>query len=352
MNSFFPGSFERQPITQNLLRTIRLIGEYKGKQELFKQQSPQVLETLQLAAIIQSTESSNRIEGVVAPLQRILALVAQKTTPMNRSEQEIAGYRDVLDTIHANYERMPFNTGLVLQLHRDLYRFLPGSGGQWKSADNKITETRPDGTTAVRFEPVSAFLTPTAMAQLHERFNTSSQADEVEPLLLIPTYVLDFLCIHPFRDGNGRMARLLTLLLLYQAGYEVGRYISLEQIVERTRESYYDTLYQSSVGWHDRQHTLLPWWEYFLGVVLAAYREFEQRVGTVTASRGAKREIVLDVVARLPNQFQYADVERACPGVSRPTINRALAELRESGQIRCIKPGRDAVWEKTRSLRD
>lgn len=347
MKSFEPGLIERQPITQNLLRTIRLIGEYKGKQELFKEQSPQVLVSLQQVAIIQSTESSNRIEGVVAPLQRIKALVAQKTTPMNRSEQEIAGYRDVLDTIHANYALMPFNTGLVLQLHRDLYRFLPGEGGRWKSTDNKITETRPDGTTVVRFEPISAFLTPTAMAQLHECFNTLWLPESVEPLLLIPTYVLDFLCIHPFHDGNGRMARLLTLLLLYQAGYEVGRYISLEQIVERSKESYYDTLYQSSIGWHDQQHTLIPWWEYFLGIVLSAYREFEQRVGLVTASRGAKRDIVFDVVARLPNQFQYADVERACPGVSRPTINRALAYLREKDQIRCIKPGRDAVWEKT-----
>ncbi len=348
MKSFEPGLLdERQPITQNLLRTIRTIGEYKGKQDLFKAQSPQILETLQQAAIIQSTESSNRIEGVEAPLQRIKALVAQKTMPQNRSEQEITGYRDVLNTIHANYANMPFSTGLVLQLHRDLYQFLPGDGGRWKSADNNITETRPDGTVVLRFETVSAFLTPGAMTQLHERFNTLWQTEEVEPLLLIPTYILDFLCVHPFRDGNGRMARLLTLLLLYQAGYEVGRYISLEQIVERTKESYYDTLYQSSQNWHSAQHTLLPWWEYFLGVVLSAYREFEQRVGLVTVSRGAKREIVFEVVARLPQQFQYADVERACPGVSRPTINRALAELRAKDQIRCIKSGRDAVWEKT-----
>lgn len=255
MQSFEPGFIERQPITQNLLRTIRLIGEYKGKQELFKEQSPQVLETLKQAAIIQSTESSNRIEGVEAPLQRIKALVAQKVTPQNRSEQEIAGYRDVLNTIHASGANIPFSAGIVLQLHRDLYQFLPGDGGRWKSSDNNITETRPDGTTVVRFETVSAFLTPSAMTQLHERFHALLRADEVEPLLLIPTYVLDFLCIHPFRDGNGRMARLLTLLLLYQAGYEVGRYISLEKIVERTKESYYDTLYQSSVGWHEGQHT-------------------------------------------------------------------------------------------------
>jgi Fic family protein len=347
MQSFEPGFIERQPITQNILRTIRLIGEYKGKQELFNQQAPQVLETLQQAAIIQSTESSNRIEGVEAPLERIKALVAQKTTPQNRSEQEIAGYRDVLNTIHASYEYMPFNTSLVLQLHRDLYQFLPSGGGQWKSSNNNITETRPDGSTVVRFETVTAFLTPGAMTQLHEQFNIMMQADEVEPLLLIPSYVLDFLCIHPFRDGNGRMARLLTLLLLYQAGYEVGRYISLEKIVERSKESYYDTLYQSSLGWHSGQHTLLPWWEYFLGVILRAYRDFEQRVGLLTVSRGAKREVVFDVVERLPNQFKYIDVERACPGVSRPTINRALAELRDAGKIRCIKSGRDATWEKT-----
>ncbi|MCL5677617.1 MAG: Fic family protein [Firmicutes bacterium] len=348
MKSLEARVIETQPITQGLLRTIRTIGEYKGKQDLFAGQAPQVLETLRQAAVIQSTESSNRLEGVIAPLDRIKGLVARKTTPRNRSEQEIAGYRDALNTIHASHANMPFNTGVVLQLHRDLYQFLPGDAGRWKPVDNEITETRPDGTKVVRFKPISAHLTPDAMAQLHERFNALWQAGEVEPLLLIPTYVLDFLCIHPFRDGNGRMARLLTLLLLYKAGYEVGRYISLEQIVERTRESYYDALYQSSQGWHEGRHELLPWWEYFLGVVvLSAYQDFERRVGLVTSARGAKREMVFEVVARLPQRFHYGDVERACPGVSRPTINRALAELRNKGRIRCIKPGRDAVWERT-----
>ncbi|MEH2458286.1 Fic family protein [Nostoc sp.] len=346
MPSFEPGYIESQPITQNLLRTIRLIGEYKGKQDLFKQQSPQILETLEQTAIIQSTESSNRIEGVEAPIKRIKAIIEQRTTPKNRSEQEIAGYRDVLNTIHVNCMTIPFTTGMVLQMHRDLYQFLPGGGGHWKQTDNNITEIKPDGTMSVRFETVKAFLTPDSMTQLHERFNNLWEADEVEQLLLIPTYVLDFLCVHPFRDGNGRISRLLSLLLLYQAGYEVGRYISLEKIVERTKESYYDTLKQSSLGWHEGEHSLIPWWEYFLGVVLSAYREFEQRIGTLTLSRGSKRDIVFAVVARLPNQFQYADVERACPGVSRPTINRALAEMRASGVIRCIKPGRDAIWEK------
>lgn len=348
MKSFNPGFLEKQPITQNLLQTIRGIAEYKGKQDLYKEQSPQVLETLRQAAIIQSTESSNRLEGITAPLERIKELVAKKTTPKNRSEQEIAGYRDVLNTIHANYADIPFTTGVVLQFHRDLYQFLPGEGGKWKPVDNEITETNANGTRIVRFKPVPAHQTQDAMEELHKRFDNLWQSGEIEPLLLIPTYVLDFLCIHPFLDGNGRMARLLTLLLLYKAGYEVGRYISLEQMVEHTKESYYDTLYQSSQGWYETQHPILPWWEYFLGVILlGVYKEFERRVGMITTTRGAKREMILDTVSRLPQRFQIGDIERACLAVSRPTINRALRELREQGKIICVKSGRDAIWEKT-----
>jgi Fic family protein len=348
MKSFEPGFIEKQPISQNLLRTIRLIGEGKGKQELFKKQAPQVLETLQKVSIIQSTESSNRIEGIEAPLSRIRQLIDQKTTPQNRSEQEIAGYRDVLNTIHSNWEGMAFTIGLVRQLHRDLYRFLPSEGGKWKMADNTIEETRPDGTKVVRFRPVPAFQTPDAMRDLHDRFKPLWELGEIEPLLLISAYVLDFLCIHPFTDGNGRMARLLTLLLLYKTGFEVGRYISLEMIVEETRESYYDALAKSSRKWHQGKHSLVPWSEYLLGVVvLGAYREFENRAGMITTARGAKRQMVFDTVGRLPLRFQYSDVERSCPSVSRPTINRALAELRDQGKIRCIKSGRDATWEKT-----
>jgi len=347
MKSLNPEFLQRQPIAQNILQTIRRIAEYKGKQDLYKEQSPQILETLRQAAIIQSTESSNRLEGITAPLERIRDLVAKKTTPRNRSEQEIAGYRDVLNTIHANYADIPFTTGVVLQFHRDLYQFIPGQGGKWKPADNEITEIQSDGTKVVRFYPVPAHMTPDAMDTLHKQFAELWQTGEIEPLLLIPTYILDFLCIHPFLDGNGRMARLLTLLLLYKAGHEVGRYISLEQMVEQTKEGYYDTLYTSSQGWHDSEHAILPWWEYFLGVMLfGSYQEFERRVGLVTTSRGAKREMILDTVNHLPRQFQIGDIERACPGVSRPTINRALKELRDQGKIICIKPGRDARWEK------
>ncbi len=348
MKSFEPGLIARQPITQELIKTIRTLGEYKGKQALFEDRAPQVLETLRTAAIISSTESSNRIEGVTAPAARIAALVEGKAWPQNRSEQEIAGYRDVLNTIHANYEHMPFSTGVVLQLHRDLYRFSADTGGQWKSADNQIVQVGPDGARTVRFQPVPAHLTREAMEELHRRFDAAWNSRDTEPLLLIAAYVLDFLCIHPFRDGNGRMARLISLFLLYRAGYEVGRYISLEQIVEQTRESYYDSLYRSSQGWHEGNHSLVPWWEYFLGVMLLqAYRELDSRVESLAAGRGAKTEMVKDVIARLPRQFHLSEIERACPGVSRPTINRVLADLRRASRLRCSRPGRNAVWEKT-----
>jgi Fic family protein len=352
MSSFAPGFLERQPITAQLLSTCRAIGEFKGKQTLFAQQSPERLQQLRQVAMIQSTESSNRIEGVIAPQRRIEALVAQKTTPENRSEQEIAGYRDVLASIHANADRLYFTPGLIQQFHRDLYQFQPGAGGQWKMADNQIEETAADGTVRVRFTPVAAYLTPMAMQDLHQLFNRRWDEESFELLLLIPAYVLDFLCVHPFRDGNGRMARLLTLLLLHRAGYEVGRYISLERLFEQTKESYYDTLYQSSQGWHESQHSLLPWWEYFTGVILAAYREFESRVGVVTTGKGAKREQVLETIARLPDRFKVGEIIRACPGVSQPTIRRVLDELRESGRVRCIQKGKDAQWEKIATALD
>jgi Fic family protein len=347
-----PKSFEndvlaRQGLNQGLLQSVRLVGEYRGKEALFKQQSPQVLQALRDSALIQSTESSNRIEGVVAAPQRIRDLVAKRTQPSNRSEQQIAGYREVLNTIHTNFADMQLTSNLVLQLHRDLFQFVPGGGGRWKATDNDITERRPDGTTVLRFKPLAAHLTPDAMARLHEAYRQTLDAGAVEPLLLISAYVLDFLCIHPFADGNGRMARLLSLLLLYQASYEVGKYISLEAVIEATKDGYYDSLYASSQRWHEAQHSLVPWWEYFVGVMLVkAYRDFEDRVGVTSARRGAKRDMIRDAVKRLPNRFRYADLARALPAVSRPTIARALRELRAEGAIRCLNPGRDATWEK------
>lgn len=347
MHSFESGFLEKQTIPHSFLRTIRLLGEYRGKEALFIQQTPQVLESLRQVAIIQSTESSNRIEGIQAPADRIKKLVEHKTTPKNRSEQEIAGYRDALATIHANHANMPFTAGIVLQLHRDLYQFVAQQGGRWKMTDNEISETRADGTKITRFRPTPAHQTPEAMERLHTLFREQCESGEIDPLLLIPAYVFDFLCIHPFTDGNGRMARLLTLLLLYQAGFEVGRYISLEHLVENQREGYYDALYKSSQGWHEGAHTLLPWWEYFLGVMLlGAYREFERRTGELTTAHGAKTESVLAAIRKLPEAFRYADLAQACPNVSRPTIKRVLGQLRQEGKVECVRPGRDAIWEK------
>ena len=334
-----------QPITHNLFQTIRRIAEYKGKQDLYKEQSPQILDTLRQAAIIQSTESSNRLEGITAPLKRIKDLVTKKTNPRNRSEQEIAGYRDVLNTIHNNHADISFNTGIVLQFHRDLYQFLPADGGKWKPTDNEIVEFQPDGTKIVRFSPVPAHQTPDAMAALHKQFADLWQTGEIDPLLLIPTYILDFLCIHPFLDGNGRIARLLTLLLLYKAGYELGRYVSLEHMIEHSKEGYYSSLYTSSQGWHEMHHTILPWWEYFLGVMLlGSYRELERRVGVITTGRGTKTAMVVDALKHFRNEFTISELQERCPHVGIDLIRKILREQKNLGKLECLGRGPNAKW--------
>ena len=339
-----------QPISQKLLMTIRALGECRGRQVLFQRQSAEVLETLRRAAMIQSVESSNRIEGVVVGAGRVEALVEHRSKPRDRSEAEVAGYRNVLAEIHARAGRMELKPGLILDFHRQMLALTPERGGEWKQKDNAIIEVKPDGRQAIRFRPVSSAATPEFMERLCDLYRRAMDNRGVEPLLLIPSFILDFECIHPFMDGNGRVGRLLTLLLLYQAGYEVGRYISLERIVENTKETYYETLYKSSQGWHDARHDLRPWWGYFLGILTAAYGEFEDRVGRITSARGAKREMVRDAVRRLPARFKLADLQDICPGVSYPTLKRALAELKRDKLARCLGKGRDAEWERIGSL--
>lgn len=347
MKSFESGVLEDMPIHHRLLGIIRNISEYKGKQDLYQRQSPQVMETLRQVALIQSTESSNRIEGVTAPAHRIRSLMERKTTPRNRSEQEIAGYRDVLSTVHASAADIPFTTDTVLRLHRDLYQFIPGEGGHWKRANNQIVEIGPDGTKKVRFQPVAAHLTADAMDLLHERFKDRWDAGELDRLVLIAAYVLDFLCIHPFHDGNGRMARLISTLLLYHAGYDVGRYVSLEQIVERTKESYYDTLRVSSIDWHDGAHDLSPWVEYLLGVVvLSAWQEMDRRVGLIQGAKGAKTAMVLDVIEHTIGEFSVSDLQERCPTVSVDMIRLVLRQQRDLGQVECLGRGRRARWRR------
>lgn len=336
-----------EPIPMHILRLVGKINEYKGMQQLYHQQAPQVLESLRQVALVQSTESSNRIEGIEIPPSKLNDLMADKAAPQNRSEGEIAGYRDVLATIHASYQHIPITPGTILQLHRDLYKFVASQGGRWKSVDNTIDDVLPDGSHRVRFKPVSAVATSHAMDELCSSLARHSQSDNVDPLLLGAAFVFDFLCIHPFRDGNGRISRLLSLLLLYAHGYEVGRYIGVERIIEESKDSYYEALANSSTGWHEGTHSLLPWWEYYLGTILAAYREFESRVGAVETGRGAKSAMVRNTVAKMVGSFSISELMRLCPSVSRDMVRTVLEKMREESLVECVGSGRSAVWQKT-----
>lgn len=346
MMSFRKAKLLNLQVPMRVVSLISEINQYKGKQDLYKQQAPQLLDGLKQVAMIQSTEASNAIEGIKIQASRLKQLMEEKTTPRGRSEGEIAGYRDVLATIHASYEHIPLRPTVIQQLHRDLYKFTPAQGGRWKATDNAIEETLPDGTKTVRFQPVPAHLTPIAMDELCNAVNLQMETRQIEPLILIGTFILDFLCIHPFSDGNGRMARLLTLLMLYKYGYEVGRFISLEKLVEKTKESYYDTLYVSSQGWHKGEHDLFPWLEYFLGILLVAYRDFEDRVGNVSSYRGSKSDRVKEAISHFIGKFTFSDIVKACPGISRPTIHRVLKELKDQGLIEPLELGRNAKWAK------
>jgi Fic family protein len=346
MRSFEHDYLLETPLSHGLLQAMRAIGEFLGRQSLYQEQSPEVLETLRRVAMVQSAESSNRIEGITVAPGRIEPLIAKKVRPRDRSEQEVAGYRDVLATIHVNHQKLRLSTDLIKSWHRDLYRFTGEPDGSWKSKDNAILEVLPDGRQIVRFQPVSALATPQFMGRLMMLFSRAMDERKTDPLLLIASLVFDFECIHPFWDGNGRIGRLLTLLLLYQAGYEVGRYISLERIVEESKETYYESLLNSSQGWHEAKHDLRPWWNYFLGMLTAAFKEFEGRVGTITSAKGAKREMVRQVIERMAGRFTVGDLKRACPGVSYPTLQRALADLKKERKIRCLGRGPDAQWER------
>jgi Fic family protein len=327
----FRGERLLEPVDVAVASIMAALGRFQGRQELYQHQSPQLLETLRQIAIIESTEASNRIEGITVPADRLKALMAQ-AEPETRPENEIAGYRDVLVRIHTGQVGLPLTPESILALHADLYTYVPGEGGNWKQQDNIIRQILPDGRDVVRFVPLSADETPEAMEELCQRVGEAWDAERVDRLLLIDAFVLDFLCIHPFADGNGRLARLLTLLLLYAAGYEVGRYISLERIIEGTKETYYEALLRSSQRWESGNHDPTPWHQYSLGVLVYAYGEFEERVGELFAAPGVKSEMVRVAVEDFP--------------VSRATIRRVLNELRDGGQVECLGTGRDAQWRK------
>lgn len=336
----------RQAIPIEMGGLLQKLGEYKGRQDLFQHQTPQVLATLKQTAIIESTESSNRIEGVTVPSKRFKELMAHPSKPKDRSEAEILGYREALSKIHTKPESFPIDEKTILDLHRQIYSRTDVPAGQWKKRDNTIEERLSDGRWITRFVSVSARETPGYMKELCVRYNRLMDKRQTSPLILIPAFVFDFLCIHPFSDGNGRVSRLLTVLMFHQADYTVGRYISIERLIEESKETYYEALQLSSKNWREGKHSLKPWWEYSLGVAIGAYQEFERRVGTITKARGAKTSIVEETIDNLPQTFSISDIERLCPSVSRDMIRVILNRLRKEGHIVSKGTGRGALWEK------
>lgn len=342
--SLSPDYLGRLRFDAQQMAALRALGEYRGKQRLYVAQSPELLSDLRQVAVVESTESSNRLEGVVVAAARLKSLVLKNAAPRSRSEQEVAGYRDALALIHASGAQMPFSEGTVLQLHGVLYRYMPQPGGHWKAANNDIVERHPDGRSRIRFRPVQAHLTPIAMTDLVSRYRTALDQHLADPLVLVPLVILDFLCIHPFPDGNGRMARLLTLQLLYHFDYAVGRFISLERIFEESKESYYATLEASSQGWHEAAHDIGPWLDYFWGALLRAYKEFEERVGKIERGRGAKGDRVRAEILKRNLPFSISEIEAACPGVSRDMVRLVLRMMKAEGLIAPTGKGRGAKW--------
>ena len=316
-----------------IISYISKINQYKGKQELYIRQKPVELERLIEIARIQSTESSNKIEGIVTTNTRIKQLVLEKTTPKNRDEKEIMGYRDVLNIIHENFEYIPITPSYILQLHKYLYQYSnPDFGGKFKNTQNYIVANLPDGTSNVLFKPLSPVETPMAMEQLCETFNKAMKLGEIDSLLLISNFIKDFLCIHPFNDGNGRMSRLLTTLLLYRSGFVVCKYISLEKKIEKTKDSYYDVLEESSKNWHEGTNDNTVFVKYILGIVLAAYRDFEDRLNLIEDKLSAY-EMVERVAKNQLGKFTKSDVQEHCPTLARQTIEKALKQLCDEGKI-------------------
>ncbi len=318
--------------------------EARGKQDLWIRQKPEVLDALREQAIIQSVESSNRIEGVTIPSHRLRPVVQGGVKPRDRSEEELAGYRKVLDWIFSRKRRVPITPAVIQRFHAMAQGGLSGDAGEWKQRDNEIIEILPNGERRVRFIPTSASATPRTVESLCRNYRNTKENQRVPPLLAIGTFVLDLLCIHPFLDGNGRVSRLATTLLLQTDGYEVARYISLERLVEDSKDEYYRVLEECSIGWHEGQNSIVPWWNYFLGVLHRAYREFERQVGTVEA-RPAKSDLIKKAVLAQVELFTLGDLAAQLPMVSPQLIKKVLAELKKQGKLRLSGRGRGARWE-------
>lgn len=330
-----------------ILGLVAQIHEYKGKQALYLQQKPEELQRLIEIAKVQSTEASNEIEGIRTTNTRLKQLCADKTTPRNRDEKEILGYRDVLNTIHENFEYIPIRSGYILQLHRDLYQYSEkGIGGTFKNTQNYISAADADGNNFVLFTPLPPYEIPEAVDRICESYNRIIDSREIDPLILIPAFIHDFLCIHPFNDGNGRMSRLLTTLLLYRSGYVVGRYISLENKIAKNKGLYYDALEECQKGWHEGNEDISPFIKYLLGTILAAYRDFEERVNLISAKLPAP-EMVRRAAYEKIGKFTKNDIMELCPSIGKTSIENALKKLVEDGTI--IRHGNGKSTFYTRS---
>lgn len=328
-------------LTPEIVSYLTTIHEFKGEQSLIAEKQVDILTDLIEIAKIQSTESSNRIEGIYTSNEQLKKIVMDKTTPRTRDEKEIAGYRDVLNTIHENFEHIPIRSSFILQFHRDLYKY-EGSdaGGRYKNVDNVIEEEDENGNKKVRFQPVHAWETSESIDKLCEAFREIMDTEEADPLLIIPMFIIDFLCIHPFRDGNGRMSRLLTLLLLYQSGYIVGKYISIEKLIEKSKDLYYDALAESSINWHEENNDYAPFVKYILGVVVAAYREFFERTKLIIGNKSTKPNRVTEEIKNHFGAITKTELVQSIPDVSQTTVQRTLNELVKEGKIIKIGGGR------------
>jgi Fic family protein len=319
------------------------LGEAKGKQTLFTRQTPQSLKVLREHALIESAVSSNRIEGIEIDHSRIGTVIFGKPTLRDRNEEEVRGYREALKKVHEEGAKLPLTEETIRDLHR-LCRGEIWDAGQYKERESDIVERYPDGRQRVRFRTVPAAETPACLRELTTLWRRCDQELWVHPLIAMAAFNLDFLCIHPFRDGNGRVSRLLLLLQCYHLGYDVGRYISLERLIEQNKERYYETLEESSQNWHEGKHNPWPYINYLLSILKAAYKEFEERLGQVKSPKGAKTALIESAARNFTGEFTLNDLERACPGVSRDMVRRVLRDLQKSEKVECLGRGPGALW--------
>lgn len=344
MRDFHYTAIREQKWDSEILGLIAAIYKEAGKQEMYLKQRPEELEKLVEIAKVQSTEASNAIEGIVTTSTRIRQLVEEKTAPRNRDEQEIAGYRDALNIIHENFDAIPITRNYILQLHKVLYSHMNNPmAGQTKSVQNYISATYPDGHTETLFTPLAPFETPEALDRICDEYNRVIGNMEAEPLIVIPIFIHDFLCIHPFNDGNGRMSRLLTTLLLYRNGFYVGKYISLEAKIAKNKDLYYAALRQAQEGWHEGTEDAVPFIKYLLGIILSAYRDFEDRFSLVEHKKPAL-ETVRQATLNKIGRFSKRDIRELCPALSVSSIEGALRKLVASGELKREGNGKNTCY--------